>query len=102
MKVKDISLYTGQHTYQQGRNEDGETIYREAYYATFGTAYGERWNHNHTFDNKKEAEALVATIKQAEEIDLNNWQDTGEYTYGSQGWQDYGEAAQIQREREGY
>ena len=100
--------------YQAGRDEDGEAVYGEAFYAVVQLADGSRFAHSYTFQdtswvdyefdgadedygigggyvtNQAEAvakvEALVAKINASGDINLNHWSPI-DPEYGSSAYQ---------------
>lgn len=100
--------------YEAGRDEDGEMVYGEAFYAYVELADGSRYAHSHSFPDTAWAdwevpegeegpdtagyyacdqaaavakvEALVAKIKAAGDIDLRYW-NAMEASYGSVAYQ---------------
>lgn len=118
MLTNTLEIGIGSNLYQAGYTEDGHPFTAECYFIVATDVDGNRWTHTHTFagartecdeegmdhhiDVREEAmgraEALLARIAAADEINIDRWV-TADPAYGSRAYQDYGQFDQVARER---
>jgi len=117
MNIAGMQVYFASDLKDYGRTEDGTPFIGYTYFVEVEDVRGNRWRHNHYFDgvrkelheegtayldNRPWAEAqcnrLVEAIKRAGEIKLHRWHQA-DPAYGSDAYVDYGQAADLARER---
>jgi len=117
MNIAGMEVYFASDLKDYGRTEDGTPFIGEVFFIEVESKRGDRWRHRTRFDGvrkeqweegvaymenrpqaRAQCERLVAAIKRAGKIDTQHWYK-GDPAYGSDAYMDYGQAADLARER---
>lgn len=98
----DYHFFSGSWVSENGRDEDGEVIYRTVYYVFVSDTYGRVWAYVNGFDTNAEAAKVADSFQRRLYADWKPAEDYWcfhRYAYGSQGYMEHGcELELLERE----
>jgi len=117
MNIAGMQVYFASDLKDYGYTEDGEKFIGEVFFVEVENERGDRWRHRHTFDGVRKEQweegvvymdnrhsartqcgLLVADVQRRGAINLDHWYQS-DPAYGSDAYMDYGQAADLARER---